>query len=78
MNFNCQMILTGLEKRTGKNGEYVLITALTPEGKTQDFLWKGKNLDLTMLKKMETYDFELSVYFGKFINLNVVDIKKVA
>ncbi|GFP78562.1 hypothetical protein [Clostridium fungisolvens] len=80
MRFNTRMMLTGIKQGTNnKTGQpYILITALDKEeGKTMDFLYKGTTpLDFTKYVAFQDYEFEIQVFHGKYLNLNVVDIRQ--
>lgn len=73
MEFTKRLLLTGIEKRMGKNGDYILITVMLDNGKTVDLLWKGENLGT--YEKMKAYEFALKINFGKYTNVSVMSIK---
>ena len=79
MNFDYKGILTNVEQKEGKNGVYTIITFLTNQGKTMDCLYKGNGvLGVAKIPPMSECIFSLEYTLGKFNQIVVHDIKKVA
>lgn len=79
MNFEYNGILTHVEQKEGKNGLYTIITILTNQGKTMDCMYRGNDvLSVAKIPVMSECHFSLEYTLGKFNQIVVHDVKKVA
>lgn len=75
MKFQCERIITGVEKKTSKDGnEYILIHFLNDDGRT--FSCVSEVPLPSDIKQLDKVNVEFQIIIGRYINLRVVGIWK--
>lgn len=77
---NQKLIYTGHEKRAGKNGDYYLFKFLDETGDSFTVML-DKEVDpvavLTRIKPLNYYNCKLSLSFGRYTNLKLLEISAI-